>query len=68
MTIAHNRITAIGTSGVRLLTQLREYGHRIIGSRWQHQLKPSPKRLVRPDAPILARVALTFQKTKLSVY
>jgi hypothetical protein len=29
MTIAHNRITAIGTSGVRLLTQLREYGHRM---------------------------------------
>lgn len=27
MTIAHSRITAISTSGVRLLAQLRRYGH-----------------------------------------
>jgi hypothetical protein len=28
MTIIQNRITAISASGVRLLAQLREYGHR----------------------------------------
>lgn len=28
MTIAHNRFTATSTSGVRLLAQLRQYGHR----------------------------------------
>ena len=28
MTIVQNRITAISTFGVRLLAQLREYGHR----------------------------------------
>jgi hypothetical protein len=42
MTIAHNEIMAVSTSGVRLLAQLRGYGHRAKQTEVAEPVEASP--------------------------